>query len=38
MNKQDFIDIIEEDPEDLFGSGWEEELLGLNEEDDLPCL
>ena len=36
MDKQKFIELTGEDPEDMFGPDWENELMGygLNEEDE----
>lgn len=34
MNKQEFIDIIGEDPENMFGPDWENELMRYGPEEE----
>jgi len=35
MNKQSFIELTGEDPEDMFGPDWENELLGLYDDEEM---
>ena len=34
MNKQAFIELTGEDPEDMFGPDWENEMLSLQDDED----
>ena len=38
MDKLKFVELTGEDPEDMFGPDWENEMLGLTEDEDMDEL